>query len=111
MLPPAHVDREIIYTQGADVSSGVGSVTIAVEQDTGIVVNEQLVLSDGRSVSRLAITPFSDQRKPPTRLYAVIRSPHMFSAQQTPQDESSTRSVASWPSLSVPRIGFTKLKR
>jgi hypothetical protein len=110
MLAPIPQSGEPIYTRRADASSKDGSIT-AVVQPGNVVINYQVLLSDGRMLSGVGFVANSDQRKPPRRAYGVIRSVRKLSLVEEPADEPRMRPIDAGEPLNVARKGFTKLQK
>jgi hypothetical protein len=108
--PPTVKQEATCHPGFADVSSTVGSVTIAVKPDAGLVVKKEIIISGVRLLaSETAVVSTGDRRKPQPTRYAVIRGRRNLSLE--PEQEPRTRVIESGISFGQPRIGFTTLKR
>src|SRR5271170_2812266 len=98
---PPPVKQEATCRPGiADVSSNVGSVTIAVKPDAGLVVKKEII------VSGFPIETVSVKHKPQPTRYAVIRGRRNLSLEQESEHEPRTRVIESGILFGQPRIGF-----
>jgi hypothetical protein len=104
-LQTPNLDRKIVYTEKADLSSGSSACNVVIPDNTP-VMEEEALLTDARVIMQDVVV--AEAAQPPARKYAVLRG-RRSTLQQEPENEPRTRSVERNGSFGLPRIGFTKL--
>jgi hypothetical protein len=103
----ADVSRQVIYEDKTDGSSRCGSVTVITDASEKVIVGETVRSSS--AVLASATIPLTDQ--PTRRKYRVIKGGRKLSLLRDSEHEPRFHAVEEETSVSLPRTGFTKLKK